>query len=492
MHDTGSLPDHRSAAGVTACLEPWRVITLNAHDTVVVGAGPVGLWTAAELALGGGRPLVLERAEQRSPHSKALAIHARTIEVLAMRGREQAFLDGGMSVPEGHFGMLPAPLDFRGLATPFPFMLAHPQVRTEELLEQHALALGVVIRRGHQVSGLSQDGHGVTLRVSGPDGEYETTADYVVGADGAGSTVRRAAGIDFPGTDSTVFGFLGDVELADPPERLGYWHNEHGALLVAPMPDGRHRVTGSAPSMLLPTLESLRETVKLIAGTDFGLHSPVWLSRFGNATRVAAEYRKGRVFLAGDAAHMHFPAGGVGLNVGIQDAMNLGWKLAAVQRGRAGAALLDSYHPERHPVGVALGEHTKAQTALITATTEEGQSLRRFMTGLVHAHSDVAFALANTLTALDVRYPGGHPLAGERLPATREQLHLLRAGRPVLLAQDATPALKDLATNADVQLYETELPWPTAAVLVRPDGHVWAAGDTAGQLADAMAELPLA
>ncbi|RKT55509.1 FAD-dependent monooxygenase [Saccharothrix australiensis] len=466
---------------------------MNAHDTIVVGAGPVGLWTAAELALGGGRPLVLERAERRSPHSKALAIHPRTIEVLAMRGQEQPFLDGGLAVPDGHFAMLPARLDFRELATPFRFMLAHPQVRTEELLEQHALALGVVIRRGHRVSGLSQDEHGVTLRVDGPDGEYGITADHVVGADGAGSVVRQAAGIDFPGTDSTVFGFLGDVELADPPERPGFWHNAHGALLVAPMPGGRHRVTGYAPSVpATPTPEFLRETTNLIAGTDFGLHSPVWLSRFGNATRLAARYREGRVFLAGDAAHMHFPAGGVGLNVGLQDAMNLGWKLAAVQRGRADATLLDTYHSERHPVGVALGEHTKAQTALITATTEEGRSLRRFMADLLRTHPDVATALANMLTALDVRYPGAHPLAGLRLPATREQLHLLREGRPVLLAREADPALKDLAANADLQLYETELPWPTAAVLMRPDGHVWAAGDTAEQLADAMAELPLA
>ncbi|WP_225877980.1 FAD-dependent monooxygenase [Spongiactinospora rosea] len=464
---------------------------MNAHDTIVVGAGPVGLWAAAELALGGGRPLVLERAERRSPHSKALAVHPRTIEVLAMRGQEQPFLDGGVAVPDGHFGMLPARLDFRELATPFPFMLAHPQVRTEELLERHALALGVAIRRGHQVSELSQDDHGVMLRVSGPDGEYEITADHVVGADGAGSIVRQAVGIDFPGTDSTIFGFLGDVELTDPPERPGSWHNEHGALIVAPIPGGRYRVTGSAPSVPAPTLEFLRETAKRIAGTDFGLHSPVWLSRFGNATRLAAEYRKGRVFLAGDAAHMHFAAGGVGLNVGLQDAMNLGWKLAAVQRGRADAALLDTYHQERHPVGVALGEHTKAQTALITATTEEGLSLRRFMADLLRAHPGVASALADMVTALDVRYPGAHPLAGRRLPATREQLHLLREGRPLLLAQEAGPELKDLATSTDLRLHETELPWPTAAVLVRPDGHVWAAGDTAGQLADAMAELPL-
>ncbi|WP_406633716.1 FAD-dependent monooxygenase [Amycolatopsis sp. WGS_07] len=464
---------------------------MNAHDTIVVGAGPVGLWTAAELALGGGRPLVLERAARRSPHSKALAIHPRTVEVLAMRGREQAFLDGGIPVPDGHFGMLPARLDFRELDTPFPFLLAHPQVRTEELLEQHALALGAVIRRGHQVSGLSQDDEGVTLRVNGPDGEYEITADHVVGADGAGSTVRHAAGIAFPGTDSTVFGFLGDVELTDPPERPGMWHNEHGALLVAPMPGGRYRVTGYAAADIAPTLDSLRQTAKLIAGTDFGPHSPVWLSRFGNATRLAGEYRKGRVFLAGDAAHMHFPAGGVGLNVGLQDAMNLGWKLAAVQQGRADEALLDTYHRERHPVGAALGEHTKAQTALITATTEEGQSLRRFMADLLRTHPGVATALANTVTALDVRYPGTHPLAGQRFPATREQLHLLREGRPVLLAKEVSPAMKDLAASADLQLYETELPWPAAAVLLRPDGHVWAAGDTAGQLADAMAELPL-
>ncbi|MBP2473791.1 2-polyprenyl-6-methoxyphenol hydroxylase-like FAD-dependent oxidoreductase [Crossiella equi] len=462
---------------------------MNSHDTIVVGAGPVGLWTAAELARGGGRPLVLDRAVERSPHSKALGIHPHTLEVLAMRGQEQAFLDGGLPVPDWHFGMLATRLDFRDLATPFPFMLAHPQLRTEELLEQQARALGVVIRRGHQVVGLAQDERGVRLRVQGPDGEHELTAEHVVGADGAGSAVRRAAGFDFPGTDSTVFGHLGDVLLAEPPEKPRSWHNEHGALIVAPLPGGRWRVTGTVtdPVAAEPTLAFLRDMARRVAGTDFGMHSPVWLSRFGNATRLVTEYRRGRVFLAGDAAHINFPAGGVGLNVGVQDAMNLGWKLAAVQSGRAGEALLDSYHRERHPVGVALGEHTQAQTALITATTPEGRALRRFVEDLLRSHPGVATGVANLITALDVSYPDG-----PRLAASREQLRLLREARPVLLTQEPpSPELTALAVRTDLRLHVIGFDHPGTTVLVRPDGHVWAAGDSAEVLAKAMAELPL-
>ncbi|HEX7305471.1 FAD-dependent oxidoreductase [Lentzea sp.] len=449
---------------------------------VVVGAGPVGLWTAAELALGGAAVVVLERATERSPHSKALGVHPRTVEVLAMRGLARRFLDEGVPVPSWHFGMLESRLDLSVLDTPYPFMLALPQVRTEQLLEEHALAAGARVLRGHAVTGLEQDDDGVTLHVTGPDGEYTRTASYVVGADGAGSTVRKAAGIEFPGTDTTSYGYVGEVRLTDPAVVSA--HNEHGALISVPVRGGRHRIAGvdahhnGAPDPF--TLDALRETAIRVVGTDFGMHDPGWLSRFGNATRVARTYRAGRVLVAGDAAHMHLPAGGVGLNVGVQDAMNLGWRLAAVARGEADPALLDGYHDERHPIGEQLAEHTLAQSALITATTPDGAALRSLLSGLVVSVPELSLALARKLSALDVAYPPtGHPLTGTRVPGLFE---LLERGRPVLL--DRTGALggdvTSLAAATGFDVVAGDQPWTTAAVVVvRPDGHVWWASDDA-------------
>ncbi|WP_440899786.1 FAD-dependent oxidoreductase, partial [Actinosynnema sp.] len=252
---------------------------------VVVGAGPVGLWLAAELALGGARPVVLEREPERSPHSKALGLHPRTLEVLALRGVEGGFLRDGGRTPGWHFGMLPTRLDFSGLPTPFPFLLTQPQARTEHLLEQRARALGVEVLRGHEVTGLDQDADGVVLRVAGrPD----VRAEHVVGADGAGSAVRAAAGIEFPGTESTHFGFLGDVLLTDPPAPGASWHNEHGALMAAPLPDGRVRLVGYDPRAGREplTLDGLRAVARRVAGTDVGAHAPSRRSRVGSATKV--------------------------------------------------------------------------------------------------------------------------------------------------------------------------------------------------------------
>lgn len=453
--------------------------TQSSESVIVVGAGPVGLWTAAELALAGVPVVVLESATERSPHSKALGVHPRTLEVLAMRGLEQRFFDEGVPVPRWHFGMLENRIDFSVLDTPYPFILAIPQVRTEELLAEHALALGARILRGHTVTGLEQDDDSVTLFVTGPDGEYTRTASYVVGADGAGSTVRKAAGIAFPGTDTTSYGYVGEVRLTTPAVVSA--HNEHGALISVPVPGGRHRIAGvdahddgTADQF---TLEDLRATTIRVAGSDFGMHDPSWLSRFGNATRVAQTYRSGRVLLAGDAAHMHLPAGGVGLNVGVQDAMNLGWRLAAVARGAADPALLDGYHDERHPIGAKLAEHTLAQSALITATTPDGVALRSLLSTLIATVPEFSLALARMLSALDVAYPSaGHPLVGTRVPGL---FALLRSGRPVLL--DTTGTLGgETAKTMGIDVVVGEQPWTTAAVVVvRPDGHVWWASDNA-------------
>jgi 2-polyprenyl-6-methoxyphenol hydroxylase-like FAD-dependent oxidoreductase len=469
------------------------------EPVVVVGAGPVGLWTAAELALGGVRAVVLERAAERSPHSKALGVHPRTLEVLALRGLEQRFLDEGVPVPHWHFGMLASRLDFSVLDTPYPFMLALPQLRTEQILEEHALALGVRVLRGHTVTGLRQDADGVRLHVTGPDGEHVRHARWVVGADGVGSVVRTAAGIAFPGTETTSYGYVGEVRLTSEPVLSA--HNEHGALIAVPVRDGRYRIAGvdahdgGAPGPL--TLEDLRATATRVAGSDFGMHDPGWLSRFGNATRLAERYRSGRVLLAGDAAHRHLPAGGVGLNVGVQDAMNLGWRLAAVARGDADPSLLDEYHDERHPIGEQLAEHTLAQSALITATAPDGVALRSLLSTAIATVPEFSLALARKLAALDVAYPStGHPLAGTRMPA---DFGLLRHGRPLLLvpAGSPGPATTSAAAERGVDVVPGARSWTdAAAVLVRPDGHVrWAADEaadeeTAAALRDLGARFP--
>lgn len=449
----------------------------SSEPVIVVGAGPVGLWTAAELALGGVPAVILERATERSPHSKALGTHPRTLEVLAMRGLDRRFVAEGRPIPSWHFGMLANRLDFSGLDTPFPYMLAIPQRRTEQLLEEHALALGVRILRGHTVTGLDQDDDGVRLQVTGPDGEYTLATQYVVGADGVGSAVRTAAGIPFPGTETTSYGYVGEVRVTDTP--MASAHNEHGALITVPLPDGRYRFAGvdgrldGGPF----TLDDLKATTIRVTGSDFGMHDPSWLSQFGNATRLAERYRSGRVLLAGDAAHRHLPAGGVGLNVGVQDAMNLGWRLAAVARGDADPALLDAYHTERHPIGQQLSEHTMAQSALISASTPEEMALRDLLSGMIATVPDFAQALARKLSALDVAYPStGHPLIGTRLP---ERFELLHHGRPVLLVNDAGPATVKAAEDLGIDIADGPL------MLIRPDGHIWWAADDADDQATA-------
>jgi 2-polyprenyl-6-methoxyphenol hydroxylase-like FAD-dependent oxidoreductase len=486
------------------------------YDVIVVGAGPVGLWLAGELRLAGVATLVLERNERPSPHSKALGIHSRTIEVLAMRGLEEQVLEAGTPLPSFHFGMLDARLDFSSLDTPYPFVLAFSQNRTEVLLERRATDLGADVLRGHTVTGLTQDDASVTVTVAGPDGGYTRQAPFVVGCDGAGSVVRKAAGIDFPGSDATVFGYLGDVSLDKPPEESFLaLSNADGALIVVPVPGGRYRITGVDPAHQEPgdtlTMARLRAATVRMTGTDFGMRDPVWLSRFGNATRHATTYRQGRVLLAGDAAHMNFPAGGVGLNVGIQDAMNLGWKLAAEVQGRASANLLDTYHRERHPVGAALAEHTQAQTALITAAlSPEGQALRALLNQLIGTQPQLSRALAEKLSGLDVAYPSkdreAHPLIGARAPAEDAPglFKLLHRGRPALLtvAGTAPAAAAEHASSLGVEAHVGALPstggraWPgVTAAIVRPDGHIWWATDRpstdlASAVTEALAALP--
>ncbi|MFG2049492.1 FAD-dependent monooxygenase [Micromonospora sp. NPDC048935] len=414
------------------------------EDVVIVGAGPTGLWLAAELRLGGASVTVLEARPERDPHSKALTIHPRTIEIFDCRGVAEAFLAEGLRIPNGHFAGLPDRLDFAVLDTPYPFTLALLQARTEELLEARAEALGVTIRRDCEVAGISSAG------VELANGS-EVEARYVVGCDGVHSTVRTSAGIEFPGTDATTWGWLGDVVLDAPPERgIASTAGETGSLMIVPLPGGIHRLVGGDPVTNQPrwpgelTLEELRATVWKIAGTDFGMRDPIWLSRFGDATRQATTYRSGNVLLAGDAAHMHFPTGGVGMNVGLQDAHNLGWKLAAVVTGRADETLLDTYHEERHPVGADLLEHTRAQTALITAYSRNGHALRAVLSGLIATAPDLSRELAERLSGLNVAYRTGRRVPNLAFPDGSTLFERLRPGKPV----------------------------PVEAGVVRPDGHL--------------------
>ncbi len=473
------------------------------YQVVISGGGPAGMWLACELRLANVSTLVVDQTPEIDPHSRALTVHPRTIEILASRGAHEQLLAEGARIPTGHFAILDSRLNFSGLDTPYPFTLAIFQARTTALLQQRAIALGAEVRRGHRFVGLEEGQGSVNSTIEGPDGSYTVASDYLVGCDGTRSTVRTAAGIEFPGTPSSVLGWLGDVDLRDPPPEpvLSKW-SLAGTGMVVRLADGRYRIVGINPHDVRSdwpgdfTLEELRANSITIFGTDFGMHNPCWLSRYANTSRQARCYRKGRVLLAGDAAHQHFPAGGVGLNVGIQDAMNLGWKLAATIHGWAPEGLLDTYHAERHPVGQELLEHTQAQTALMSAFSAEGQELRAFLTKLMRARPEIEVELTERLTGLHVAYPskGGHPLVGKRAPdlafaGTREHLSsLLRAGQYVLLDladwQGASPV-----ENAHIRSAHPHMrlhrgrpsdaqrgAWSAlSAALIRPDGHVaWA------------------
>ncbi|MFJ7905216.1 FAD-dependent monooxygenase [Streptomyces sp. NPDC096198] len=477
-------------------------------EIIVVGAGPTGLMLAAELRLAGVAVTVLERAAGRGSYSKALALHTRTLEIFAMRGICERFASKGARLPVSNYGGLSTPLNLSVLDSRFPFTLITSQVRTEHLLEEWLRELGGEIRWQHQVRAVHQDADTVTVEVETPSGVHTMQADWVVGCDGAGSTVRTSVGIEFPGTSSTVSGFLGDVLLETPPTAPAQpYRNEHGGINIFTLEDGYHRIVGTTrdlstiPASQELTFQELRSATIAVAGTDFGMRDARWLSRYGNAARQAARYREGRVLLAGDAAHMHMPFGGQGLNVGLQDAFNLGWKLASVCHHRAPAELLDTYHKERHPIGAALLENTQAQTALGAIHTPDMRMLRTVVDRVLARHPEVNRELASQVAALEVCYPSaeGGPLIGMRAPdiglegASAPSLYpLLADGRFVLLHlvtadaamidPDAIALSGKLAGGAE--RVRTVVACPTTAhqdwdnlgtVLVRPDGHIaWA------------------
>ncbi len=325
-------------------------------DVIVAGGGPTGVMLASELRLQGVHPLVIERDTEPTRVVRALGLHPRSVEVMDQRGLLERFLALGQQYPVGGFG-------FAGIAKPssdrldtaHPYVLGIPQTTVERLLIEHAGELGVEIRRDCELVGLSQDDHGVTAELA--DGT-QLRSRYLVGCDGGRSTVRRLLGVGFPGEPSRVETLLGEMEVGVPPETLmavvAEVRKTQLRFGAVPFGEGVYRIVVPAEGVAEdrsapPTLEEVKQQLKVYAGTDFGVHSPRWLSRFGDATRLVERYRTGRVLLAGDAAHIHPPVGGQGLNLGIQDAFNLGWKLAAEVNGWAPDGLLDSYHTERHP-----------------------------------------------------------------------------------------------------------------------------------------------
>jgi 3-(3-hydroxy-phenyl)propionate hydroxylase len=478
---------------------------MTEHAVVIAGGGPTGLMLAGELALTGVDVAIVERrASQELAGSRSGGLQSRTIEILDQRGIADRFLSQGQVAQVASFSHIP--LDISDFPTRHNYGLALWQNRFEKILAGWVGELAVPIYRGGEVTGFAQDDTGVHVQLS--DGQ-SVRAEYLVGCDGGRSLIRRAAGIDFPGWDPTTISLIAEVEMREEPD-LGIRRDDNGTQALGRLEEGQRvrvvvseRYVGQSGE---PTLRDVSQALVAVWGTDYGVHSPTWISRFTDMTRQAASYREGRVLLAGDAAHVHYPVGGQGLQTGVQDAVNLGWKLAQVVHGTSPESLLDTYHAERHPVGARVLRNTLAQTVL-TRSNARIDALRDTMSQLL-GMDEPRKRFAAMLSGLDIHYDlgEGHPLLGRRMP----DLDLVTANGPLrvfTLLHDARPVLLnlgepggiDITPWADrVQMIDAKYvgPWelpvhgavtaPTA-VLIRPDGYVgWVGGLTHPGLPDAL------
>ncbi len=463
-------------------------------DVLVVGAGPTGLMLAGELCLAGIDALVVDRLAEPMKQSRALGFSARTIEEFHQRGLLARFGEVN-TIPVGHFGGLP--IDFRVLPAGSFGARGIPQSLTESILARWAAELGAKVCRGFEVTGLRSDPDGVSAEVVTPAGPRQVRARYVAGCDGGRSTVRKLIGVDFPGTEAVIEMWFADVAGCELRPRFSGELVPGGMVMVLPMGPGVNRVIlherGAPTRQTLgaPKFAEVAAAWERLTGEDLRGGTPLWTSWITDASRQAAEYRRGRAFLLGDAAHVHLPIGAQGMSAGIGDAVNLGWKLAADLHGYAPPGLLDTYHSERHPVGARILANTLAQRMLYLSGPEM-EPIRQVLTELV-AYEEVQRLLAGMVTGLDIRYdvgPGTHPLLGRRLPGAE-----LPGGRGLVL---------DLAGDAAVR--EAAAPWTdridvvttdarpaggelsdVRAALVRPDGYIaWVGADGPDGLAAAL------
>ncbi|GAA3224964.1 FAD-dependent monooxygenase [Actinocorallia longicatena] len=460
------------------------------HDVIISGCGPTGAMLAAELRLHGVRVLVLERETEAASFVRIVSLHVRSLEIMAMRGLLDRLLPLGRRRPAaGLFAAIAKPAP-QGLDSAYGYLLGIPQPVIERVLEEHAVALGAQVLRGRAVTGCEQDDAGVTVELAGGE---RLRARYLVGCDGARSTVRKLLGVGFPGEPSRNDTLMGEMEATAAPEEIAakvaevqrihkrFWLRPFGAGIYSVVVPAAEVADRAEP----PAIEDFRRQLRALAGTDFGVRSPRRLSRFGDATRLADRYRTGRVLLAGDAAHIHPPIGGQGLNLGLQDAFNLGWKLAAHLGGRAPEGLLDTYEAERRPVAADVLENTRAQTELLSVAPG-AQAVRRLLTELMD-FDEVNRHLIEKITAVGVRYDlgDGPDLLGRRLPDVgleKGTLYgLLHRGRGLLLDRTGGLATGGWSDRVDL-LADPAAALEFPSVLMRPDGHVAWIGDDQADL----------